>query len=115
MRGSARTAVAASSLVSLLPLVVCWGQFRYLFFFHDDWEMLDGAARLGLGRWLIEPFAGEGVFPLFKLMWLGAVHLTGGSYFGMILLLWLTHAAICLLFGWLLARFGVPPAAIAWC
>ena len=62
--------------------------------------------------WLIEPFAGEGVFPLFKLLWLGAVHLTGGSYFGMILLLWLTHVAICLLFGWVLARFGLPPVAI---
>jgi hypothetical protein len=47
------------------------------------------------------------------LLWLVAVHLTGGSYFGIILLLWGTHLAICLLFGWLLARFGLPPAAIA--
>lgn len=107
------TAIAGSSIVSLFPLFACWPQFHRLFFFHDDWELLDGAARLGLGRWLAEPFVGEGVFPLFKLLWLGAVRLTDGSYFGMILLLWITHVAICLLFGWLLARFGLLPAAIA--
>ena len=110
---SARTAIVAGSLASLLPVLVLWQQFRYLFFFHDDWIMLDGATRLGLGRWLLEPFSGEGVYPLYKLLWLGAVRLTGGSYFGMILLLWVTHLAIGLLFGWLLARFGLPPAAIA--
>lgn len=108
-----RTTIAACSLVSLLPLLVCWPQFFRLFFYHDDWEMLDSAARLGLGRWLAEPFLGEGLFPLFKLLWIGAIHLTAGSYFGMILLLWITHVAICLLFGWLLARFDLPPAAIA--
>jgi hypothetical protein len=110
--GSARTAIFAGSIASVLPLIACWAQFRSLFFFDDDWELLDGAARLGLGRWLVEPFAGEGFFPLFKLLWLGAVRLTGGSYFGMVLLLWVTHVAICLLFGWLLARFGLAPAAI---
>ena len=75
--------------------------------------MLDGATRLGLCRWLAEPFVGEGVFPLFKLLWLGAVRLTEGSYFCMILLLWITHVAVCLLFGCLLARFDLPPAAIS--
>lgn len=107
-----RTAIVAGSLASLLPLIACWAQFRSLFFFDDDWKMLDGASRLGLGRWLVEPFSGEGIIPLFKLLWIAAVRFTGGSYFGMILLLWLTHVAICLLFGWLLARFALPPAAI---
>lgn len=108
-----RITIVASSLASLIPLIACWPQFARLFFFHDDWVMLDGANRLGLARWLVEPFLGEGLFPLFKLLYLGAVHLTGGSYFGLLLLLWLTHAVICLLFGWLLARFDLPPAAIA--
>lgn len=31
----------------------------------------------------------------------------------MILLLWITHVVVCLLFGCLLARFDLPPAAIA--
>jgi hypothetical protein len=109
---STRTAIVASSLASLLPLLVCWSQLRRLFFFHDDWELLDGAARLDLGHWLVEPFLGEGVFPLFKLLWLGAVRLTGGSYFGMILLLWITHVVVCLLFGLLLARFGLTASSI---
>jgi hypothetical protein len=107
-----RPPVVFSSLLSLLPLAVWRPQFQLLFFFHDDWELLDRADRLSLGNWLCEPFLREGIFPLFKLLWLGAVHLTGGSYFGMILLLWLTHLSICLLFGWLLARFDLPPAAI---
>jgi hypothetical protein len=51
--------------------------------------------------------------PLFKLLWLGAVRLTEGSYFGMILLLWITHVAVYLLLGCLLARFDLPAAAIA--
>jgi len=108
-----RTAIVAGSIASLLPLFVCWPLFHRLFFYGDDWEMLDGASRLALGRWLAEPFLGEGIFPLFKLLWLGAGRLTGGSHFGMILLLWTTHLAICLLFGWLLARFELPAAAIA--
>jgi hypothetical protein len=108
-----RATIFACSIASLLPLIACWPLFLRLFFFNDDWEMFDGATRLGLGRWLAEPFLGEGMFPLFKLLWLGAVRLTGGSYFGMILLVWTTHLAICLLFGWLLARCELPAAAIA--
>src|SRR5580698_5824742 len=94
-----RSAIVAGSMASLLPLIACWAQFRSLYFFDDDWDLLDGAAGLGLGRWLFEPFAGEGIIPLFKLLWLAAIRLTGGSYFGMILLLWVTHLGICLLFG----------------
>jgi hypothetical protein len=110
---SAQTAILVCSTFSLLPLLSCWPQFRLLLFFHDDWELLDSATRLGFGRWLAEPFLGEGVFPLFKLLWFGAVRLTGGSYFGMILLLWITHVAVCVLFGSLLARSGLSPASIA--
>lgn len=112
-RDFTRAIIIATSIASVLPLVILWRDFEFLFFFHDDWLMLDGLERLGLGRWLFEPFAGESVFPLFKILWWSALRLTGGSYFGMIMILWITHAAICLLFGWLLARFGMAPAAIA--
>ncbi len=74
--------------------------------------MLDGLERLGLAHWIFVPFAGEGIFPVFKIFWWSALRLTGGSYLGLIVILWITHAAICLLFGWLLARFGMAPAAI---
>lgn len=102
----------AASLASLLPLILFMRSFQQLYFFHDDWELLDGAARTNLWNWLIQPFLGESIIPVFKLLWLGAVHLLGGSYFAMICLLWTTHLAICLLLGWLLARFRLPTAAI---
>lgn len=44
---------------------------------------------------------------------MGALRLTGGSYFGLVVILWITNAAICLLLGSVLARFGTAPAAIA--
>ena len=105
--------ITACSVISLVPLLVCAAPFQRLFFFHDDWVLLDGAARLGLLPWLAEPFLGEGVFPLFKLLWLAAVRLAGGEYFLLILLLWATHAVICLIYGSLLKRFGLPLPAIA--
>lgn len=101
-----------AGLASLLPLIVFSHSFEQLYFFHDDWELLDGAARSNLWEWLFQPFLGESIVPVFKLLWLGAVHLFGGSYFAMICLLWATHVAICLLFGWLLARLRVSPAGI---
>lgn len=101
-----------AGLASLLPLVVFSHSFQQLYFFHDDWELLDGAARSNLWEWLFQPFLGESIIPVFKLLWLGAVRLFGGGYFAMICLLWATHLANCLLFGWLLARFRVSPAGI---
>lgn len=106
-------AVFGGALASILPLLVYHNHFQYLFFYYDDWPMLDRADCLGLGQWLIEPFAGEGVFPLFRLLWLGALHLARGHYWGLICILWITHAAICLLLGRLLARAGMAPPAIA--
>ncbi len=44
--------------------------------------------------------------PLFKLLWAGAVYIFNGSYFAMILLLWITHFINVVLFGRLLLRSG---------
>jgi hypothetical protein len=88
-----RVIILASSFASVLPLVIFWRHFHSLVFFGDDWLMLDGLDRLGFGRWLLEPFAGEGVFPLFKILWLSALRMTGGNYFGLIVILWITHGA----------------------
>ena len=107
--------ITLSALVSLLPLLVWWRDFSRLFFFHDDWELLQGAATNPLISWLFQPFSGEGVFPLFKLLWITAVRLTGGSYLAMIVLLWLTHFIVLLVLGHLLLRLGCsqPAAAFA--
>ena len=105
--------VVLSALVSVLPLVVWWRQFALLFFFHDDWELLQGASTNALIPWLFQPFLDEGILPLFKLLWITAVRFSGGSYMAMVVLLWVTHFAILLVFGWLLLRFRLSETAAA--
>lgn len=98
---------AGAALISLLPLLVYWRHFQQLFFFHDDWELLNGYSTQTLSQWLAEPFLGEGILPLFKLFWIASVRTFGGSYMAMVVLLWLTHVAIALLFGHVLLRSGL--------
>ncbi|HYP15132.1 MAG TPA: hypothetical protein VEQ63_14480, partial [Bryobacteraceae bacterium] len=94
-----RATIWLLAAAALLPLAVFAPEFRKLYWFHDDWDMLDGASRLGLWAWMLEPFLKESVIPVSKALWLGAVRLTGGSYFLMIVLLFLTHALNVGLFG----------------
>ncbi len=105
--------VLAGAAASLFPLIFHARSFRQLYFFHDDWLMIDGADRLPIWQWLFQPFLGESVIPVFKLLWLVAVTVFGGGYFWLICLQWITHLVICILFGTLLARFHLPAAAIA--
>ena len=97
----------------LLPLVWCWPQFRELYWFHDDWELLDHWASAGTA-WIWEPM-GEHLNPLFKVLWMAAVRGFGGSYTAMMVLSWATHFAVLVLFGILLARcgFGAGAATLA--
>lgn len=99
---------AGAALISLLPPLVYWTHLQKLFFFHDDWELLNGYSTQTLPQWLTQPFLGEGILPLFKFLWIVAVRSFGGSYMAMIALLWLTHLAIALLFGHILRRAGLP-------
>jgi len=105
--------IAGSALASLFPLLLCWRQFSQLFFFHDDFLMLHELAGSGLWRWIVHPFVGESIIPLFKFLWISAIWLSGGSYMTLIVLQWLTHVSICVAFGWLLIRLRVPAAAAA--
>lgn len=101
------------ALASLLPLILFLTEFRTLYWFHDDLMMLDGAARRGFWRWLSEPFANESVIPLSKAFWIMGVRLTGGSYFGMVVLVFATHAANVWLYGEILRRLALPAGGIA--
>lgn len=103
--------LAGAALVSILPLFVYWRQFSELFFFHDDFLLLHELSGSTLSQWIVHPFAGESIVPLFKFLWITAVRWFGGSYMAMIVLQWLTHLAICLAFGRLLIRSGVPTVA----
>jgi hypothetical protein len=51
--------------------------------------------------------------PLFKSIWISGVLLSGGSYFALLALIWLTHALNVLLFTILLRRCGFSTAAAA--
>jgi hypothetical protein len=107
--------VVLAAFVSMLPLAVWWRQFRRLFFFGDDWQLLLDASTHTLTAWLLQPYSGEGILPLYKLIWIAAVKFTGGSYLTILALQWLTHFIILLLFGRLLLRlgFGAPASATA--
>jgi hypothetical protein len=110
---TSRKVVWLMAFATLLPLLVFAGEFQKLYWFHDDWDMLDGASRLGLWRWVPQPFLGESVIPVSKLLSIGAVRLFSGSYFAMIALLFATHAANVWLYGEVLTRLQVPAIAIA--
>src|SRR5580693_10563861 len=100
-----------SAFVSVLPLLFYWSHFKELFFFHDDFLLLDELSRTTLIRWIFHPFLNESIFPLFKSLWIAAVWSSGGSYMALIALQWVTHFAICLAFGWLLIRMRLPAVA----
>lgn len=103
--------IAGSALLSILPLFAYWRQFSKLFFFHDDFLLLHELSGSTLFRWVMHPFVGESIVPLFKLLWVAAVWSFGGSYMALVVLQWLTHLSICLAFGWLLIRLRVPAMA----
>ncbi len=98
--------------LALAPLVWCHAQFAELFWFGDDWDLLDEIARAGFWNWLGMVFA-ENFIPLFKLAWGGLVFAGGGSYFAMIVAVWLTHALNVTLLGKLLRAEGFGWAATA--
>ena len=107
--------MVVSALASMLPLVIWWRRFTLLFFFHDDWELLQGASTNALAPWLFQPFVERADYSVIQIPLDRDRVVLGGSYLAMMVLLWATHFAILLLFGWLLLRLGLsaPASAIA--
>lgn len=97
----------AGAVVTLLPFLIFYRDFAQLFWFGDEWDLLDQIDQMGFRLWTTRVFA-ENYVPLFKLLWGGVVFLFGGSYMALLTLLWLTHALNTVLLGRLLrhARFG---------
>jgi hypothetical protein len=100
-----------AGLGALLPFLVWQGEFQKLFWFADDFFLLDQFAQMGLRDWTTLVFA-ENFVPLFKLLWGGAVVTFGGSYAAMLWLLWLTHALNTAVLARLLQRAGFPGRAM---
>jgi hypothetical protein len=92
--------------VALLPAIVCARALADLYWFGDDWDLLDQINRVGFWRWTLQPFA-ENFVPLFKVLWGGLVYAGGGAYWTLIAALWLTHALNTALFARLLRTAGI--------
>ena len=102
----------ASGALALAPLAAYHALFGRLFWFGDEFDLIDQIDRMGLWRWLWRPFA-ENFVPLFKLLWGAAVLLLHGSYPAMIAVLWLTHAANVVLLGRVMRACALPWMAVA--
>ncbi len=111
---TAARAIALGGVAALLPPLWQWGAFRELYWFGDEWDLLSQIDQAGFGPWVWSVFA-ENFVPLFKVLWGGAVLLSGGSYGVMLALLWATHALNAVLFARLLHRAGFPLAAVVAC
>jgi hypothetical protein len=94
-----RVGIWVLAAATAIPLAWCLEDFRALFWFGDDWDLLNQISQQGFRPWVGTTFA-ENFVPLFKILWGAAVHIGGGSYFFMVCALWATHMANT----WLLAR-----------
>ncbi len=91
---------------ALLPFVIWQAEFAKLFWFADDFFLIDQLASFGFWPWVHLVFA-ENFVPVFKLLWGGALLQFDGSYRAMLWLMWLTHAFNTWCLGRLLVRHGL--------
>lgn len=94
-----------AALLTLFPLLQNQRDFRVLFYFEDEWDLLSLWDQRGFGPWAGQVFA-ENFVPLFKTLWGGSILFFGGSYFALILLLWLNHALNAALLCRIVQRLG---------
>jgi hypothetical protein len=110
-RSAERWILLATGLAALIPLVAYHRMFARLYWFGDEFDLIDQIDRLGFWRWMWLVFA-ENFVPLFKLLWGGGVLVFGGSYAAMIAVMWLTHAVNVVLLGRLMRACGMPWVAV---
>jgi hypothetical protein len=94
----------AAGFLALAPLVLLHSEFAKLFWFGDDWDLLDQIQRFGFWHWTWQVFA-ENFVPVFKALWGGSAYFFHGGYFWMIVVLWLTHAVNTMQLGRVLRTF----------
>lgn len=110
-RAGETVVLLVSGLLSLLPYLVYRGLFARLYWFGDEFDLIDQIDRMGFWRWVWLVFA-ENFVPLFKVLWGGSVLVFGGSYAVMIALVWLTHALNVGLLGRLMRTCGLSWSAV---
>lgn len=94
-------------VAALLPFLLCLGEFQKLYWFGDDYLLLDQMTVMTPLEWTTRVFA-ENFVPLFKLLWSAGVMGGGGSYLAMLGVMWITHAFNTVFLGLLLRRAGFP-------
>lgn len=94
-----------AGICALLPFLIWYREFKELFWFGDDFFLLDQIAQMGMIKWTTLVFS-ENFVPLFKVLWGNAVFLFGGSYLAMLWLLWLSHALNTFFFARILNSAG---------
>lgn len=104
-------AVLPAGLLALLPFFSERTAFGELFWFGDEWDLLSQIDSIGFWKWTWLVFA-ENFVPVFKLLWGGGVFLFGGSYFAMLVAMWLTHALNTVQLGRVLRAGGFPWFAV---
>lgn len=95
--------------LTLLPFLLFRNEVRALYWYGDEWDLMNQISQDGFWSWLGSMFA-ENFVPLFKLLW-GASMRLSGSYSFMLWLGWLTHAANVVLFARVLERAGFRASA----
>lgn len=95
----------AAGVISLWPLIQSSTDFAALFYFEDEWDLLNMWAQTDFPHWAGSAFA-ENFVPLFKLIWGGTIYWFKGGYFTLIVLLWLNHALNVVLLTRLMQRLG---------
>jgi len=104
--GAVHFAVAVVACSALLPFLLNLRQFRKLFWFGDEWDLISLMDKLGFWVWTTKVFA-ENFVPLFKIIWGGSILTFNGSYLWMIALVWLNHVINVYLLGKILCRIGL--------
>jgi hypothetical protein len=98
-------------LVALAPYVAYHAMFIRLYWFGDEFDLINQMDLHGFWRWTWLAFS-ENFVPLFKVLWGGCVLAFGGSYAAMIAIVWLTHALIVVILGRLMRACGLSWTAV---
>ena len=101
----------AGGVLSLAPFVLYHGMFGRLFWFADEFDMIDQIDTVGFWRWLYAAY-GENFVPVFKLVWGGGLFVFGGSYAAMMTVVWLVHALNTVLLGRAMRACGLSWTAV---
>ena len=100
-----------AGVAALAPYVIYHRQFLELYWFGDEFDLIDQISRLGFWHWVGTAFA-ENFVPLFKVLWGGAALSFKGSYAVMIAIGWVLHACNVILLGRLMRTCSLPWIAV---